>query len=146
MASTVFPSVQVLVSINKTTVNRKHTHWNAQAKLLLAFIEDPQRKQERAERRTKSSRPRLIEEVLGSEEVWNHLQERTTAAVTPCIGLKLHLLFVTKPYIHVPVFQEYEKRQRDADPLITAYAQISEIRTGQVFVRVDHRNLIGPML
>uniref|UniRef100_K1QSE2 Uncharacterized protein n=1 Tax=Magallana gigas TaxID=29159 RepID=K1QSE2_MAGGI len=57
---------------------------------------DPHRKQERSNRRSKSSKPRLIEEVLGYEE-------------------------------------EYEEHQRDDDPLITAYAQISELKTGQVF-------------
>lgn len=57
---------------------------------------DPHRKHERSNRRSKSSKPRLIEEVLGYEE-------------------------------------EYEEHQRDDDPLITAYAQISELKTGQVF-------------
>ncbi|XP_052673107.1 cyclic nucleotide-binding domain-containing protein 2-like isoform X2 [Crassostrea angulata] len=57
---------------------------------------DPHRKHERSNRRSKSSKPRLIEEVLSYEE-------------------------------------EYEEHQRDDDPLITAYAQISELKTGQVF-------------
>lgn len=33
------------------------------------FLTDPHRKQERSERRSKSSKPRLIEELMGYEEV-----------------------------------------------------------------------------
>lgn len=35
------------------------------------------------------------------------------------------------------LLQEYEEHQRDDDPLITAYAQISELKTGQVFVCIN---------
>lgn len=34
-----------------------------------SFLTDPRRKQDRSERRSKSSKPRLIEELLGYEEV-----------------------------------------------------------------------------
>lgn len=33
-------------------------------------------------------------------------------------------------------FQEWVERKRCPDPLITAYAQISELKKGQVFVRI----------
>ncbi|XP_048778121.2 uncharacterized protein LOC125667329 isoform X2 [Ostrea edulis] len=57
---------------------------------------DPHKKSQKSDRRSKSSKPRLMEEILDYEEEW-------------------------------------VERKRCPDPLITAYAQISELKKGQVF-------------
>ncbi|XP_061188105.1 cyclic nucleotide-binding domain-containing protein 2-like [Saccostrea echinata] len=91
-------SVSARVSMSESTTEKMSTTADDEINQMThrRHSADPHRKSQKSDRRTMSSKPRLMEEILDCEE-------------------------------------EYVQRNRCSEPLITAYAQISELKTGQVF-------------